>query len=106
MDKSLQVTHQFEAPVQHVGGAIERFVSTSRAWQSSTVDREAGTLVLMLRAGWIPWVDRVTIELGALRPGTTEFRLRLERSLPLSRSSPRRRHIQALIDGVSELVSG
>ena len=105
MDKELKVTHRFEAPVEHVGGAIERFVSASAAWEPSVVDREGGTLVLMLRSGWAPWVDRVAIELETRAPGTTELCLLLERSLPLSREAPRRRHIAALLQGVTQLVA-
>ena len=105
MDKELKVTHRFEAPLEHVGGAIERFVAASGAWAPSAVDREGGTLVLMLRSGWAPWVDRVAIELETGAPGTTDLRLLLERSLPLSREAPRRRHIASLLEGIAELVA-
>jgi len=105
MEKQLKVTHHFEAPMEHVGGALERYVAGSDAWQSSVIDREGGTLVLMLRSGWAPWVDQVTVELETRAPGTTELRLRLERSLRFSREAPRRRHIAALLEGVNQLVS-
>jgi hypothetical protein len=105
MDKELKVAHHFDAPLEHVGGAIERFVSGNEAWEPSAVDREGGTLVLMLRSGWAPWVDRVAIELATGAPGTTDLRLLLERSLPLSREAPRRRHIIALLEEVTKLVA-
>ena len=105
MDKELKVAHHFDAPLEHVGGAIERFVAAHEAWEPSAVDREGGTLVLMLRSGWAPWVDRVAIELVTGAPGTTDLRLLLERSLPLSREAPRRRHIIALLEEVTELVA-
>ena len=106
MERELKVIDRFDAPLEHVGGAIERFVSRSDIWSSSSVDREGGKLELMLRSGWAPWVDQVSIELESGAPGTTELRLVLERPLLLSREAPRRRHISALLDGVRELVTG
>jgi hypothetical protein len=105
MDKELKVAQHFDAPLEHVGGAIERFVAADASWEPSVVDREGGTLVLMLRSGWAPWVDRVAIELETGAPGTTNLRLLLERSLPLSREAPRRRHIAALLAEVAKLVA-
>ena len=106
MERELRVTERFDAPVEHVGGALERFVSQSDVWSSSSVDREGGTLELMLRAGWAPWVDQVAIELETGAPGTTELRLVLKRPLLLSRAAPRRRHLDALLAGVRELIGG
>lgn len=105
VDKELRVAQHFDAPLEHVGGAIEQCVAADAAWEPSVVDREGGTLVLMLRSGWAPWVDRVEIELETGAPGTTHLRLLLERSLPLSREAPRRRHISALLDQVARLVA-
>ena len=105
MDKELKVAHHFDAPLEHVGGAIERFVAGDGAWESSVIDREGGKLILMLRPGWAPWVDRVAIELEPGDLGTTHLRLLLERSLPLSREAPRRRHIDALLEQVTKLVA-
>jgi hypothetical protein len=104
MEKTLHVARRFDAPLEHVGGAIERVVAESPQWAASTVDREGGTLVLMLRPGWTPWVDRVSIDLATAEAGTTTLSLVLERSLPWSREAPRMRHLLGLLDRVEGLV--
>jgi hypothetical protein len=104
MEKTLHVKRRFDAPLEHVGGALERVVAESPHWSPSTVDREGGSLVLMLRPGWTPWVDRVSIDLATGEAGTTELSLVLERSLPWSREAPRMRHLLGLLDQVAGLV--
>ena len=96
---------RYDAPVEHVGGALERVVATSSHWRPSVIDREGGTLVLMLRPGWTPWVDRVSLELESAAGGQTRLSLVLERSLPWSREAPRRRQLISLLDQVAALVN-
>lgn len=100
----LALEQGFSAPMEHVGGAIERALRELPGWRLGHVDRPKGKVMARLRAGPVPWVDKVILDLTDDGPGKTRLGVRLERSVPWSRRAPREARLGALLARIGEIL--
>ncbi len=106
MGAGVSVSRVIEAPLEQVGGALERAIDATSGWTLGAVERELGDITATLKVGLGLTADTVQLRLTPAAAGQTGTQVEASLALgSLSRRGARERALVALLEGVAGEVS-
>jgi hypothetical protein len=98
-------TLEVSAALERVGAALEGLIEAREAWDLGSVDREGGRIEATLRAGLLPGVAHVVLELRSATAAQTEVTAHLV-TAPLFAGGAARQGLSALLRALEEQLEG
>jgi len=95
------VLRAISAPLERVGGLLERRIKDDPAWILGAVEREQGHVLAQVRPGWGRIPDDVRFELVPGPDATTEVHAEVTGKSRWTSMVSCSRRIEALLDGLS-----